>query len=74
MTQTAFFTAPARSLGHLLGAPFKAFGTALVALAEAGPRMQQINRLNAMTDDQLAALGKTRAGEVRRIFGAHFYI
>lgn len=74
MTQTALFTAPARSLGHLLAVPFKAFGTALVALAEASPRMQQINRLNAMTDDQLAALGKTRAGEVRRMFGAHFYI
>ena len=74
MTQTAFFAAPARSLGHILAAPFKAVANGLIALAEAGPRMQEINRLNAQSDAQLAAQGKTRDGEVRRIFGAHFYI
>ena len=59
MTQTAFFTAPARSLGHILAAPFKAVANGLIALAEAGPRMQEINRLNALSDAQLAAQGKT---------------
>jgi hypothetical protein len=74
MTQTALFTAPARTLGQLAAAPFLAIWNGLVALAEAGPRMKQIERLNAMSDEQLAALGKTREGEVRRIFGASLYI
>lgn len=74
MTQAAPFTAPARTLGQMLAAPFVAIGHFLVALAEAGPRMKQIEKLNAMSDADLAALGKTRDGEVRRIFGARLYI
>ena len=54
-------------------APFRAVGTFLVMLAEAGPRMEAINRLNGMTDEELAAKGLTRADEVRRIFGDRFY-
>ncbi|MGV8949891.1 MAG: DUF1127 domain-containing protein [Cypionkella sp.] len=74
MTQTAIFTAPVRTFGQVLAAPFVAVGHFLVLLAESGPRMKQIEKLNATTDEQLAALGKTRAGEVRRIFGASLYI
>jgi hypothetical protein len=74
MTQTTTFTAPGRTLGQLVAAPFVAIGNFLIALAEAGPRMKQIEKLNALSDADLAALGKTRDGEVRRIFGARLYI
>ncbi|MBI1415819.1 MAG: hypothetical protein GC146_01220 [Limimaricola sp.] len=47
---------------------------AVVRMTEAGPHAAEIKRLNALSDAQLAAMGKTRAGEVRRIFGAHYYI
>ncbi len=74
MAQTEHFIAPPRSLGQTLAAPFKAVGHFLIVLAESGPRMKQIERLNATSDEQLAALGKTREGEIRRIFGARLYI
>lgn len=50
-------------------APFAALGHFLVLLAESGPRMQALERLNRMTDADLAARGTTREGEVRRILG-----
>lgn len=56
-----------------LTAPFRAIGRALVAMAEAGPRMAQLRRLSEMTDEELAARGTTRNDEVRRIFGASLY-
>ena len=43
-------------------------------MAESGGRMQQIKKLNLTTDADLLASGKTREGEIRRIFGASFYI
>jgi hypothetical protein len=73
MTQTATLTAPVRSLGQVLAAPFVWFGIVMVNLAEASPRMKAINQLNAISDEDLAARGKTREEEVRRIFGASFY-
>lgn len=74
MAQTAHLNAPTRGLGQILAAPFKAFGNFLIAMSEASPRMKQIERLTATTDEQLAALGKTREGEIRRILGAQHYI
>jgi hypothetical protein len=74
MAQTAVVAAPVRSLAHILAAPFQTIGRFLIALAEAGPRAQEIERLNAATDEELAARGKTREGEIRRIFGARLYI
>lgn len=44
----------------------------LVAMAEARPEMRAIQRLNALSDDDLAARGLTRAGEVRRILGSRY--
>lgn len=74
MAQTAVFNAAPRSLANMALAPFRAVGNFLVTLADASPRMQQITKLNALTDADLAAKGLTRDGEIRRIFGAHFYI
>ncbi|MFN4158279.1 MAG: hypothetical protein ACK4GO_07750 [Gemmobacter sp.] len=42
----------------------------LMSLAEHGPMMGEVRRLNALSDADLAARGLTREGEVRRIFGA----
>ncbi|WP_156215160.1 hypothetical protein [Pseudorhodobacter antarcticus] len=46
----------------------------LIAVAEAHPKMQEVSRLNAQTDAQLAARGTTRENEVRRIFAGQFYL
>lgn len=54
-------------------APFRAVGMFLVRLAENGPRMQAVQRLNETSDEELAARGLTREGEIRRIFGAHYH-
>lgn len=59
---------------RLLGAPFAFLGELLISLAEAGPRMRQVKRLNGMTDEELAAKGLTREGEVNRIFGDKLYL
>ncbi|QIR85061.1 hypothetical protein [Paracoccus sp. AK26] len=52
-----------------LAAPFLAIGRFLVLIAEASPKVRQLERLNAQSDAQLAARGLTRDGEVRRILG-----
>ncbi|QYK40144.1 MAG: DUF1127 domain-containing protein [Paracoccaceae bacterium] len=54
----------------LLSRAVSGFWNFLVLLAESGPMMEQVRRLNATTDEDLAARGLTREGEVRRIFGA----
>lgn len=46
----------------------------LVALADARPDVRALNRLNDTPDEDLAARGLTRVGEVHRILGARFYI
>ncbi|WP_341212996.1 DUF1127 domain-containing protein [uncultured Limimaricola sp.] len=66
-------TAPSRLLG-LVVAPFAFIGRTLVAMAEAGPRMKQVQRLNEMSDADLEALGTTRAEMVRKIFGGTIYM
>ena len=61
------------ALGHsrlleLVTAPFRAIGSFLLLLAETGPRIRAVERLNRMSDEELAARGTTRAAEVQRIF------
>lgn len=63
-----------RSFAHILIAPFATIGRGLIAIAEAGPRMQQVRRLNAMTDQDLADLGTDRAEMVRKIFGGSIHL
>lgn len=72
----AYTTAtPARSsVLSLLVRPFSAIWSTLITIAEAGPRMRQINALNETSDAELAARGLTRLGEVQRILGNRMYI
>ena len=53
----------------ILIAPFAAVGRFLVLLAEANPKMRELDRLSLKSDEQLAARGLTREGEIRRIMG-----
>ncbi|MDM7458072.1 MAG: hypothetical protein P3W94_001695 [Paracoccus sp. (in: a-proteobacteria)] len=53
----------------VLLAPFRAFARVMVALAEASPQMRALSRLSEMSDEELAARGLTRDGEIRRILG-----
>ena len=73
MTQTLTLNASARSLGHILAAPFVGFARLMAVLADAHARMGQAERLSDKTDAQLAAAGKTRDGELRRILGVQAY-
>jgi hypothetical protein len=41
----------------------------LITLAESGAMMDEVRKLNATSDHDLAARGLSREGEVRRIFG-----
>lgn len=45
----------------------------LVDLADAHPLMREAARLQAMSDDELAERGLTRADIPRRVFGDRFY-
>lgn len=72
-TATIERRAPFSILG-VLAAPFIAFGRFLVLLAEASPKMRQLDQLNRVSDEELAAKGLTRDGEIRRIMGVNSYI
>lgn len=48
--------------------PFSAINSFFIALAEAGSRMQRIEALNAMSDEDLAAKGLSREDIVRHVF------
>lgn len=50
-------------------APFRAIGRFMIMLAEASPQMRALSRLSEISDEELAAKGLTRDGEVRRILG-----
>lgn len=66
-------TDTANGIIRILIAPFRAIGKGLISLAEAGPRMAAVRKLNEMSDEDLAALGTTRMDEVRRILGPSMY-
>lgn len=68
MATAALHSAQGTSLLRILATPFSAFGRFLVFAAENSTRMQTIERLNAMTDEQLAAKGLTRETIVRHVF------
>ena len=72
MTQTSALNASARAFAQILAAPFVGFAKLMMILAEAHARMQQAERLSDKTDAQLAAAGKTRDGELRRILVASY--
>lgn len=47
-------------------APFRAIGRFMILVAESSPQMRALDRLNSFSDEELAAKGLTRDGEVRR--------
>jgi hypothetical protein len=49
-------------------------GQAFLALAELGPRMDQIRKLNATSDEALFRRGLTRDEAVRRIFADRIWL
>ncbi|WP_439153886.1 DUF1127 domain-containing protein [Yoonia sp.] len=59
-------------LGALIARPFVAFFEYLIAMAEAGPQLKQLNMLSEKSDAELEAMGRTRQGELARIMGAHY--
>ena len=70
-------TASAGVTAHIafaLAAPFRALVQALVRMGECAPQMREVNRLNALSDSDLAQRGLTREGEIRRIFADRFYM
>lgn len=72
MADTSAYGAAARtSLGSLILAPFVAIGRILVSMAEASPKVREIERLNAQSDADLARRGVTRDSEIRRILGIY---
>ncbi|WP_204115436.1 DUF1127 domain-containing protein [Shimia biformata] len=56
------------SIKSALAAPFVAVGNFLVKLAEANSRVQKVERLNAMSDDELKKIGLRREDIVRHVF------
>lgn len=54
-------------LDHL-AAPFRTIFNALVTMAEQSPRMREIERLQAMSDADLAARGLTRDRIIQHVF------
>ncbi|SNT71577.1 hypothetical protein [Paracoccus seriniphilus] len=66
LTHGAKSAAPVLSV---LATPFVAIGRFLVTLAEAQPRMVALQKLSDTSDEELAARGVTRDGEMRRIMG-----
>lgn len=61
-------------LGKTLAAPFVGIGRFLVTMAEASPRMRQLNKLARMSDADLQKRGLTREDEIRRILGVGAYL
>ncbi|WP_374300595.1 DUF1127 domain-containing protein [Paracoccus sp. (in: a-proteobacteria)] len=69
MANTITFDKPRSSVLGLIAAPFVAIGKVLVLIAEASPKVRELERLNSISDAELARRGLTRDGEVRRILG-----
>ena len=59
-------------LVELVVIPFRAIGNAVIAMAERHPRYKAVEKLNAMSDEQLAEKGLTRVEAVRQILGTYY--
>lgn len=62
------------SLGHIITAPFRAVGNFLVAIMESNSRVQYVDRLNEMSDEQLAERGIKREEIVQHVFRDHMHL
>ena len=74
MAQIATLTPSGYGLAAVLRSRLLAVGKTVTALVDSQPIRQQVNHLSSLTDAELAAHGLTRAGEARRILGAHLYM
>ncbi|MEJ6397519.1 DUF1127 domain-containing protein [Yoonia sp. 208BN28-4] len=57
---------------ELLATPFRALGDMFTRAAERHPRFIAVEKINAMSDAELAAQGLTRADATRRALGIYF--
>ncbi|KAJ55505.1 hypothetical protein ACMU_12490 [Actibacterium mucosum KCTC 23349] len=57
-----------------LAAPFRVIGNFFVAIMEANSRVKQVEFLNSLSDEQLAARGLKRDEIVREVFKDAFYL
>ena len=62
------------SLGKTLAKPFVAIGHFLVKLGEANSRAKTVQRLNDMSDAELARIGLAREDIVRHVFRDYMYL
>ncbi|MEQ9694970.1 hypothetical protein [Shimia sp. SDUM112013] len=74
MAYTSIHAPASASLLRILAKPFVAAGQALTTLAESNRRVQEADRLHAMTDAELAALGLTREDIALYVFRDSFYL
>ncbi|SNR34700.1 hypothetical protein [Puniceibacterium sediminis] len=65
---------PSNSIGHTLTGAFDGIINFLVRIAESNGRMKAVERLNAMSDAELAARGLKREEIVRHVFRDMFYV
>ncbi|ANB34776.1 DUF1127 domain-containing protein [Rhodovulum sulfidophilum] len=56
------------------GSFFSSVIAAMVRMVENHPRTRALDRLNAISDEELAARGLTRQDVIRRIFSDRFYL
>ncbi|MAC77181.1 MAG: DUF1127 domain-containing protein [Rhodobacteraceae bacterium] len=72
----AYATQTTQSAGVLSAVQnfFSTIGHALVAVAEANPRMKKVQALQRMTDEELAARGLKREDIVRVVFHDVLYM
>ena len=76
MARTALVSHPAFGSGVLspVVSLVVKFGNLMISIGERSTLMREVNRLNDLSDEDLAARGLSREGEVRRIFAGQFYI
>ncbi len=60
-------------IAHILLTPFRAVWAFLILLAENNSRMRAVQKLNDMTDEELAEKGLTRLDAVQQIFGDRYF-
>jgi uncharacterized protein YjiS (DUF1127 family) len=71
MADITTFSTPRR---NLVVQAFASFYDALIGIAESNARVQQVERLQAMSDEDLAARGLRRADIARHVYRDIFYV
>ncbi|KMK66619.1 hypothetical protein [Puniceibacterium sp. IMCC21224] len=66
--------AEAPNRGNVIGEIFKTIGRGLVRIAESNRKIQEVERLQAMSDEQLANRGLKRDEIVHYVFRDMFYL